>query len=338
MAENAVWLTKSPSDILGVIAESLHRRGTLLGEFEALRIVDGSADELGGLFIDKFGSNILAHLLLSGETESALAREKLKVLGPKLAALLEVKSLLLRVHSRDPKRTSEKSAEPLFGEINARYVISEYGVKYLVDPKDQVNAGLFLDMREVRRLVRESSSNRRVLNTFCFTGSLGCAALAGCAREVVQVDISKRILSWAKENFEQNRALSPQTKAKFFAEDTRDILQKEIRRLEKGKERYDLIIVDAPAFGSSSGKIFSFEEDIASVLELSALLISSQGRLILSTNKRDISAEQLKKLLIKSMAETSRKISGINQLVIGKDFRSAPNESPCMRGVEVRIE
>lgn len=67
--------------------------------------------------------------------------------------------------------------------------------------------GLFLDMQSVREYLAVSSSGFRVLNLFCFTGSLGVAALAGGAREVVQVDVSKMALTWAKENFELNSQL-----------------------------------------------------------------------------------------------------------------------------------
>jgi 23S rRNA (cytosine1962-C5)-methyltransferase len=96
-------------------------------------------------------------------------------------------------------------AEVLQGEDLHCFVVREDDLLFEVHPGVQQNTGLFLDMRLLREWLRQSSDDRNVLNLFAYTCSLSVAALAGGARQVVNVDMSKPSIRWGERNHTLNR-------------------------------------------------------------------------------------------------------------------------------------
>lgn len=88
-------------------------------------------------------------------------------------------------------------------EIN-HCIVEEHGLKYEIQPGVNQNAGLFLDMRPLRAWLIDNSEGKNVLNLFAYTCSLSVAALAGNARQVVSVDMSKPSIRWGQRNHELN--------------------------------------------------------------------------------------------------------------------------------------
>src|SRR5690606_15396849 len=88
-----------------------------------------------------------------------------------------------------------KAAPP---DVEAR----EDDLVFLVDVSAPVSPGLFLDLRDGRRLVESVARDRSVLNLFSFTGSLGIRALRGGARSVVNVDAAARSHARCRQNLE----------------------------------------------------------------------------------------------------------------------------------------
>ncbi|MDG2682643.1 class I SAM-dependent methyltransferase, partial [Vibrio parahaemolyticus] len=86
-------------------------------------------------------------------------------------------------------------SEVLVGELDARPVVEESGLKYQLDIGRNQNFGLFLDMRYGRDWVRENAKHKNVLNLFAYTCGFSVAAIAGGADKVVNVDMAKASLS-----------------------------------------------------------------------------------------------------------------------------------------------
>src|SRR5207248_9319272 len=100
------------------------------------------------------------------------------------------------------------------------------------------SVGLYLDAREVRAWVREHAAGKLALNCFSYTCGYAVAALAGGARRVVNVDISRRVLDWGAENAELNgQAVS---RRDYIAGDVFEWLD----RFAKKGEVFDLVILD----------------------------------------------------------------------------------------------
>ena len=118
-----------------------------------------------------------------------------------------------------------------------------------MDVKEGQKTGFFLDQKEnraaVARIVRRLSSGEvRVLDCFTHTGSFGLNAAAAGASSVLSVDASEPAIEQARENAVRNAL---QDRVRYQAADVFELLP----QLEKAGERYDLVILDPPAFTKS---------------------------------------------------------------------------------------
>lgn len=166
----------------------------------------------------------------------------------------------------------------LAGDPPEEIVIRENGLAFRLEPRHPRNVGLFLDTRPLRRELFETARGARVLNLFCYTGSLGLAALAGGAEEVVQVDVSARYLDWGRENLRLNQL--PADRARFTRMDSERYLD---WALKKGL-RFDHILLDPPVFSRFDGKVFRFATDYFRLAAKCAALLAPGGTLHAVTN------------------------------------------------------
>ena len=176
-------------------------------------------------------------------------------------------------------------------EVKNELVVTESGLKFIVNLTDYLDTGLFLDHRITRQMVLELASKKRVLNLFCYTGSFSVYALAGGAVAVDSVDLSKTYLHWAERNTDLN--FPNHTNRSFIAADVLQFLKTGI------PESYDLIIMDPPTFSNSKrmNDFLDIQQDHVSLINDCMRLLSREGILIFSTNYRKFS---LQKSLIKA--------------------------------------
>lgn len=169
---------------------------------------------------------------------------------------------------------------------SSKIITQEYGVNFQIDFQSGYSLGLFLDQRHNRAFVKHQKP-KKLLNCFAYTGSFSVmAALSG--GETLSIDLSKKSLERAKENFRLNR-LDPASH-RFWAEDVRQALPK----LQRRQEFFDMIILDPPTFARGvKGKPFQVEQD-SKFLILGALpLLKPKGKMLVSTNCDRISKEAL---------------------------------------------
>lgn len=200
----------------------------------ALRLVNAEGDGLPGLIADLYGDVLVLQI-------ATLGMEKLKPLVLEvLQAAVKPRSIL---EKSDLPARREEGLEPfeavLFGEAGDRVRILEAGVPFWVSLSSGQKTGFYLDQRESRRLVRETASGRRVLNTFSYSGSFSVSALLGGAIRADSVDSSGEALALAQENFELNGL--PSDAGLFFTADVFEFLR------EPALD-HDYIILDPPAF------------------------------------------------------------------------------------------
>ena len=168
--------------------------------------------------------------------------------------------------------------------------IREGGLSYRVNLSDYLDTGFFPDRRLLRARLRAEAAGRRILNLFCYTGSLSVAAAAGGAASVDSVDISAPYLDWAKENF----TLNSMTAHLYGPEDYLDrgaftlIRADVLRFVEEARRgrRWDTIILDPPAF-SNSKKMrdhFDLKRDHPALIGRCLSLLEPGGVLYLSAN------------------------------------------------------
>lgn len=156
--------------------------------------------------------------------------------------------------------------------------ITEHGLTYILSQERGLSPGLFLDQRQNRRWVLENSAGRRVLNLFAYTGGFGLCAARGGAIEVSNVDVGKRALGWARQNFVRN-GLDGEG-VEFRPVDARLFLEGCRRR----SRTFDLVVCDAPSFGRSREGVWKIDRDLAGLISAAAAVLAPGGDILVSTN------------------------------------------------------
>jgi len=191
-----------------------------------------------------------------------------------------------------PLKNAERIAPALIdgpANLPLETVARENGVRFGLDFAAGYSAGLFIDQRANRELVRRSGV-RRMLNTFAYTCSFSvAAALAGA--ETVSIDLSKKSLDRGRANFALNSLdLAPH---RFLADDVLDVLP----RLARRGEKFDCIILDPPTFSrGNKGRRFQVERDFESLLAAALEVAAPRARILLSTNCTRLARRDLERI------------------------------------------
>ena len=223
-------------------------RKKVMDDISSCRVIFGEADFLPGIVVDKFADVLVVESLAMG-----IDRFKVMIID-RLKELMEKDGIHIRgVYERSDAKVREQEGmeryKGFIGEaFDTKVEIVENGVHYYVDVKDGQKTGFFLDQKYNRRAVAKLCKGARVLDCFTHTGSFALNAGIAGAEHVTGVDASELGVAQARENAELN-GLSD--RVEFICEDVFDLLP----RLEKQGEKYDVVILDPPAFTKSRSSI-----------------------------------------------------------------------------------
>ncbi|HIZ75291.1 MAG TPA: class I SAM-dependent rRNA methyltransferase [Candidatus Mediterraneibacter stercoravium] len=223
-------------------------RKKVMDDISSCRVIFGEADFLPGIVVDKFSDVLVVESLALG-----IDRFKEKIVCI-LKELMEADGIHVRgVYERSDAKVREQEGmeryKGFIGEpFDTKVEILENGVRYYVDVKDGQKTGFFLDQKYNRRAVAKLCKGARVLDCFTHTGSFALNAGVAGAEHVTGVDASELGVAQARENAVLNGL---QERVEFICEDVFDLLP----RLEKQGERYDVVILDPPAFTKSRSSI-----------------------------------------------------------------------------------
>ena len=212
------------------------------------RVIFGEADFLPGLVIDKFSDVLVVESLALG-----IDRFKLEIVELLKEELLKDGIQIRGVYERSDARVRlnegmERVKGFLSEEFDTNVEIVENGVKYLVDVKDGQKTGFFLDQKYNRLAIQKLCKDARVLDCFTHTGSFALNAAIAGAKEVTGVDASELAVEQATKNAVLNGV---QDRARFICRDVFELLPE----LEKQGEKYDVVILDPPAFTKSRNSV-----------------------------------------------------------------------------------
>lgn len=194
-------------------------------------------------------------------------------------------------------------------ETDHRIIIKEGPAQFYINLYDYVDTGLFLDHRPLRNLVYQNCAQKKVLNLFSYTGSFSVYAALGGA-QTTSVDMSNTYQRWAQDNFELNKIHLGSHE--FITDNTFEFLY-----WAKSKNaKYDIIILDPPTF-SKSKKMehdFEVERDQYELITLTSDLLSSNGTLYFSNNKKNFKLD--------NQLYEAFEIRDITSQTIPNDFRN----------------
>ena len=191
-------------------------------------------------------------------------------------------------------------SEVLWGELNDSPVVVEHGLKYQLDIGRNQNFGLFLDMRNGRQWVQDNAKDKNVLNLFAYTCGFSVAAIAGGARQCMNVDMSRGSLNKGRDNHRLNE--HDMRSVNFLGYD----IFKSWGKIKKGGP-YELVIIDPPSFQKGS---FALTKDYKKILRRLPELLTEGGEVIACVNSPAVSPN----FLIETMAEEAPSVEFIERL------------------------
>lgn len=202
----------------------------------AFRLIHGEGDGLPGLIVDYYAGALVmqAHSAGMHNDRNAIANALQKVFGNDLTSIYYKSQSTLPGKMRDAGND-----EYLFGNALTQHIILENNNQFYVDWQEGQKTGFFLDQRDNRKLLGDFVKNKKVLNTFCYTGGFSVYALTAGAVLVHSVDSSQKAIDLTIKNIELN-GFNPEVH-QCFAADTFDFL-KDIQ------DDYDIMVLDPPAF------------------------------------------------------------------------------------------
>lgn len=223
----------------------LHYRGE-----DSYRLVFAEADFIPGLIVDRFvdiqgvGRVILVVQFL------ALAAE---VFRSEIISALEKAAKCGFIYERDDtdirgKEGLEERTGWIKGSGSTHVIIEENGVQIEVDIAEGQKTGYFLDQKDNRAAAAAFCRGKRVLDACCHTGAFALTAAKAGAKEVIAVDIDEKCVKAVERNALRN-GLEGVVKAQTA--DVFDIL----KQYEEAGEKFDVIILDPPAFTKSAKTI-----------------------------------------------------------------------------------
>ena len=217
-------------------------------DISACRVIFGEADWLPGLVVDKFSDVLVVQSLALG-----IDRFKCFIVDCLKELMAEDGIQIRGVYERSDAKVRTQEGMTLYkgfiGEpFDTKVEITENGVRYLVDVKDGQKTGFFLDQKYNRLAVQRLCRDARVLDCFTHTGSFALNAGIAGAGEVIGVDASQLAVDQATENAALNGL---EDRVRFVCEDVFELLP----RLEREGERFDVVILDPPAFAKTRSSV-----------------------------------------------------------------------------------
>jgi len=279
------------------------------------RLVYSEGDRLPGLIVDKYEDVLVVQFLTLGMD---VRREQIVRV---LAELERPRAIYER--SDVPSRKYE-GLEPrtglLWGELPPQpMVIRENGLAFEVDVATGQKTGYFLDQKENRQALAPLVDGARVLDVFCHNGPFSIHALHYGARAVLGVDSSAQALETARRNAARNGFADA---VRFVEANAFDFL----RELERSGERFDVVILDPPAFAKSKAHFAAARRGYKEINLRGIKLLRPGGFLVTCSCSHHMPADAFYDLVLEAASDARRPL----RLV---EWRGQAKDHPVLAGV-----
>jgi len=273
------------------VVSCLARRAAI--DASAYRVVHAEGDGLPSLIVDRYDRWVVAQLLSAGlETR----RDDL------FAAIVEVlqpEGILLRHDNATRQREGLSSGvELVMGEVPQSIDVREGAVHYYAAPWSGQKTGAFVDQRPNRMLLgAEARTGGRGLDCFAYHGSFALHLAARCA-SVVALDSSADALERGK----QNAQLNGFENISWTQGDAFDLL----RDFDRGRERFDAIALDPPAFAKSRSSVPQALKGYAEVNRRAMRILAPGGVLMTASCSHHVRRADFLDMLSAAAADSGR--------------------------------
>lgn len=279
------------------------RRQLLLTDTNAYRLVFGENDGMPSLICDIYDTVAVLKIY------SRMWFPYLDLIKESLIKGLSPSSIILRYARKvEQALTEDQSAEGslLYGQLdNPEIQFREHGVHFLANVIKGHKTGFFLDHRHNRLSIQKMAKGKTVLDVFSYAGGFSVHALCGGASEVTSVDLSQQALNLASQNVALNKV---QGKHYTLKGDAFKLLEKLISE----KKKYDIVIIDPPAFAKAAKEIPTAIKQYERLAVLGIKLVAPKGILLLASCSSRVETDtffELTKNVIRSQTKRFKEIS-----------------------------
>lgn len=310
------------------LEKALAKRAPVTATTNAWRWVDDESDGFG-VTIERYGDFAVVFASSERGQQEALAWGNALLSCGVRGVYLKHR---LKADLRRVSRAEIGGDEPLCGEAAPfGFLVRENGLAYQVRLMDGLSTGLFLDQRDNRRRVRAMSAGQHVLNLFAYTCSFSVAAGAGGAARVTSVDLSGAVLRRGEANLRANGL--PESQHRLLKDDCVKWVARACRR----DERFDIVVLDPPSFGSHGSGSFSIERDYAPLLGNCMRLVRSGGALLCVTNHRSTSVATLTRVIESASISIGARIDSLETPAPPLDCAPGAGRAPATKSAIVRL-
>ena len=266
------------------------------------RLVHGEGDNLPGLVID-----IYNHTAVMQAHSAGMHFQRMEIAQALMEVMVErIDHIYYKSETTLPYKADLGPENGFLIGGSKDNIATEYGLKFHIDWLKGQKTGFFVDQRENRALLESYSKDRNVLNMFCYTGGFSVYAMRGGALSVDSVDSSAKAIDLTKKNVELNFPNDERHQA--YAEDAFKFLD------EMEKDKYDLIILDPPAFAKHRDALRNALQGYRRINAKAFEKIRHGGILFTFSCSQAVNKDQFRTSVFTAAAASGRKVSILHQL------------------------
>ncbi len=279
------------------IKSAVRLRNSLFDEnTNTFRVINGEGDYIPGLVVDRYNDVLVVQVATVG-----IEKLKNRILDLLKKETTDWNITTIYEKSNMPARIKdglESFSGHLWGNEIEETNVLENGIKFKVNFVKSQKTGLFLDMREMRKLVGEYAKGRNLLNCFSYTGGFSLYAAKGGATKVTSVDLDKDAIENCNENFALNEITSPNEAIAVDA----------FKFLNDDKLNYDFVILDPPAFAKKKEDIPNAKRGYGQINRMTLSKIPSGSFLLTCSCSYHLSFEEFETVIKKAASDARREL------------------------------
>ena len=265
------------------------------------RLVHGEGDNIPGLVIDIYGNTAVmqAHSVGIHQERMAIAKALVEVAGDRIA------NVYYKSETTLPYKAELGQEDGFIIGGSDDDLAMENGLKFHVDWLKGQKTGFFVDQRENRSLLERFAKGKKVLNMFCYTGGFSFYAMRGGAELVHSVDSSAKAIELTTRNVDMN--FPGDTRHEAFCEDA-------FKYLDRMGDRYDLVILDPPAFAKHRGALHNALKGYTRLNTKAFEKIQKGGILFTFSCSQVVTKDNFRNAVFTAAAIAGRKVRILHQL------------------------
>jgi len=278
-------------------------RTSLAIDASAFRLVHGEADLLPSLIVDRYGEYLVVQTLSQGMDRL------LPVLTSMLVDRLQPRGILAR---NDPRARVleglEQRVEVVAGDVPESVTVIETGVEYDVDLRRGQKTGLFLDQRE-NRAAAAAYARGRLLDCFSYNGGFALVLGRSC-EETIAIDVSEDAVARIRQNAARNGVGVDARVGNAFDE---------LRGLDRLGERFDIIVLDPPAFAKNKAAVPNARAGYKEINLRALKLLKPGGTLITCSCSYHVNEAALAEIVYEAAVDAQVHVTVVEKRMQGRD-------------------